>query len=259
MTRIAHITDAHFPDYYWLVSHLEKLAIRRADGVVALNDYTQKKVSPQARHVWVVPNAVSPSFFDIIRHVEPGLAICVAGIHPWKRQVELMEMLDDVPPGQRPQRLVFIGEASADDYGTSFTNAVAARSTWCEHTGSLEIGILQEWISRAELLILPSIEDNCPMVVLEAMAAGLPVIASSIGGIPELVKDNVTGRCFDPYDVNNVRAILSESLADSCRLAAWGKAGRNEAMRSHHPQVVARQHLELYREAVARYVFELKN
>jgi glycosyltransferase involved in cell wall biosynthesis len=97
------------------------------------------------------------------------------------------------------------------------------------------------------------------MVVLEAMAAGLPVIASSIGGIPELVKDNVTGRCFDPYDVNNVRAILSESLADSCRLAAWGKAGRNEAMRSHHPQVVARQHLELYREAVARYVFELKN
>lgn len=259
MSRIAEIKGARFPNYYWLASHLEKLAIRRADGVVALNNYTRKRVSPEARHVWVVPNALSPSFFDVKRHVEPGLAICVAGIHPWKRQVELMEMLDEAPPGQRPRRLVFIGEASSDDYGISFAKAIAARSAWCEHTGPLDIGKLQEWIGRAEFLILPSIEDNCPMVVLEAMAAGLPVVASAIGGIPELVKDKVTGGLFDPYDAHNVRAVLSDALADPRKMAIWGESGQDHAIQHHHPRVVARQHLELYREAVARHSAGAKN
>lgn len=259
MGRIAEITKARFPDYYWLASRLERLALRRGDGVVALNNYTNARVSPAARQVWVVPNAVSQSFFEIKRRVEPGLAICVAGIRPWKCQVELMQTLDGLPPDRRPRRLAFIGDSTSDAYGESFVKAVGLRASWCEHVGNLEREHLQEWLARAELLILPSIEDNCPMVILEAMAAGVPVVASAIGGIPELVKDKVTGRCFDPHDGNCVRAVVTDALADPEKLAAWGDAGKMEAIRCHLPRVVARQHLDLYRSAIARHATELSN
>ena len=57
-------------------------------------------------------------------------------------------------------------------------------------------------------MVLPSVEDNCPNVVLEAMAAGVPVAASSIGGIPDLIRPGETGALFYPRDVGGMAASI---------------------------------------------------
>lgn len=252
MARIAEITGARFPSYYWLATFLEAAAVRRAEGVVALTGYTRDRVAASAARTWVLPNAVDMSFYNVENVPKPGLALCVAGVGLWKRQVELIEAMDLLEPSRRPN-LVFIGGASDSAYVDAFKAAVAQRSSWCNYIGPLGREDLRQWLAKASMLILPSIEDNCPMVILEAMAAGIPVAASRIGGIPDLVTEDVTGKLFDPRQpaqiANAVEAILAnDELANQMRRNA-----RNHALKHFHPEVIARGHLALYREIIADY------
>jgi glycosyltransferase involved in cell wall biosynthesis len=245
MARIAEITGAKFPSYYWLASRLESMAIRRADGVVSLTNYTQQRVEKGASRTWVIPNAVDSEFLNVQNIPQANLVLCVAGVHPWKRQVELMEALDLLEPAHRPQ-LVFIGNATASEYGDQFRTALSQRMEWCQHIDSLGREELRQWLAKAALLVLPSTEDNCPMVILEAMAAGIPVAASRIGGVPDLVDDGVTGRMFDPLIPQEIAAAVDSILSDTELAASMATNARQSANEKFHPLTIARQHLKLY-------------
>jgi glycosyltransferase involved in cell wall biosynthesis len=106
-------------------------------------------------------------------------------------------------------------------------------------------------MSRAHLLALPSIEDNCPMSVLEAAAAGVPVLAANAGGIPELVEDGVTGLLCDPTDANSMAAGVDRILSDKNTAVSLAKNARDQARQKFRPELVARRHLEIYRELLS--------
>ena len=84
------------------------------------------------------------------------------------------------------------------------------------------------------------------MVVLEAMAAGVPVAASRVGGIPDLVEDGVTGRLFDPKNAGEIADVVGGLAADTSAVERLGKDARARAGRRFHPSIVAREHLEAY-------------
>jgi glycosyltransferase involved in cell wall biosynthesis len=78
-----------------------------------------------------------------------------------------------------------------------------------------------------DALVVPSIADeSLPLVVLEAMAAARPVIASRLSGIPEAVRDGETGRLFEPGDVDGLASALRELAADPAGARAWGTSAR---------------------------------
>jgi glycosyltransferase involved in cell wall biosynthesis len=81
-------------------------------------------------------------------------------------------------------------------------------------------------LSASDVFVLPSQSEASPNVIIEAMAAGLPVVASRVGGIPELVADGVTGRLVAPADPDALAAALVDLLAHPDRGAAYGRAGR---------------------------------
>lgn len=247
MARVAMITGARFPSYYWMAKKLEAWAVRKADGVVALTRYTEGRVVSSAHKTWVVPNAVDEKFLHVSNTPEPGLVLCVAHVHAWKRQVELMAALDALPAQEKP-RLVFLGAASEGEYGRQFLAAVGARSSWCEHAGNVDRAGLREWLGRADLLVLPSIEDNCPMVALEAMAAGVPVAASDIGGIPDLVLPGISGIRFDPINPTEIATKVSMLLCDRELRSRLAASAKQHALDSYHPKTIAEKHLVIYRE-----------
>jgi len=98
------------------------------------------------------------------------------------------------------------------------------------------------------LLALPSLEDNCLMVVLEAMAAGVPVVAARVGGVPELVEEGVTGLLCDPTDPATIGAAVRAVLDYPEQALARSMAAQERTRARLHPREIARRHLEIYAE-----------
>ena len=84
-----------------------------------------------------------------------------------------------------------------------------------------------ELMTAADLFVLPSLFEGLPLVILEAMAAGLPVIGTRVCGISEAVIDEITGRLVKSGDARALAAAVSEALEQPDLAARWGKAGRN--------------------------------
>jgi len=76
----------------------------------------------------------------------------------------------------------------------------------------------------ADIFTLPSHSEGSPLVLFEAMAAGLPIVACAVGGVPEVVSDRISAHLISPRDVGQLTAGLSELLSDSRRAAALGAA-----------------------------------
>jgi glycosyltransferase involved in cell wall biosynthesis len=109
---------------------------------------------------------------------------------------------------------------------------------------------LKTWFRGTTLLALPSLEDNCPMTVLEAAAAGVPVVAANVGGVPDLVTDGKTGLLCDPHNARDMGGAVEKILTqpDLARSLA-AEAGRG-AQQRFHPSIIARRHLKIYREVL---------
>ena len=252
MRKIALANRALPLSFFWLAARLEGFVLPRTDGVVCITNYTREAVKDLARKMWVVPNAVDASFFDVLAAPDltaPPAGLCVGTICGYKNQNDFIRALDPLAK-EKKFKLVFIGQVIKGDYGREFLQLVRERD-WCEHVGFASREQLKARLKAATFLALPTREDNCPMVVLEAMAAGVPVLASKIGGVPDLIESEKTGLFGDPDRPESFREAVAKLLADrefARQLATTAKA---EALRRFHPQVVARQHLEIYRQALA--------
>ena len=251
MRMIARLNHVPLLSYNWLAARLEGFVLPRTNGVVCITNYTREAVKDLARKTWVLPNAVDPSFFEVNATPDPGappVGLCVGTICARKNQNDFIRELDPLAQ-QRKFKLIFASEPANDAYGEEFHRLVSERS-WCEHVGFINREQLKARLATASFVALPTREDNCPMVVLEGMAAGVPVLASKVGGVPDLIEPDITGLFCDPDRPESFREGLERILGDpawSRQLAATAKAG---ALRRFHPRVIAQKHVEIYREVL---------
>jgi glycosyltransferase involved in cell wall biosynthesis len=250
MRLIAQVNGAKPFSYGWLNGHLEAFTIPRSAGVVCITRYTEDAVRALARRTWLLPNAVDGTFYDIVSVPEkPPVAICVGHVCHRKNQNRFIRALDALAV-ERRFRMVFLGHAPDDPYVAEFRELLRTRP-WCEHVGFADRAALRQWFARASLLALPSLEDNCPMAVLEAMAAGVPVVAAKVGGVPDLVEDRVTGLICDPLDDASMRRAVAELLANRPLATGLAETARRCALDRFHPRIIAQRHIEIYREVLS--------
>jgi alpha-maltose-1-phosphate synthase len=105
-------------------------------------------------------------------------------------------------------------------------------------------------LSHALAFVCPSVYEPLGIVNLEAMACGTAVVASRVGGIPEVVSDGVTGLLVPPDDPAALAAALNELIRDPARAARYGQAGRDRAVAEFSWQTVAAETAALYAELV---------
>ena len=105
--------------------------------------------------------------------------------------------------------------------------------------------------AAADAVALPSRADNQPLVMLEALACGVPVVAADVGGIPETVRDGETGLLTPPADPPALARTLALVLGDAELGARLGGAGREHAEREHDLARQAARYGDLYRELAA--------
>ncbi len=254
MRLIAQVNRVKPFSFLWLAAWLERIAVPRSRGVVCITDYTRQAVKDLAQRTWVVPNAVDASFFDVHATPDPQappLLLCVGHVCVRKNQNNFIRALDALAV-RRKFKLRFCGIAGESDaYGREFLGLVRARP-WCVYTGSLtQRAELKALLRQATALALPSLEDNCPMTVLEAMAAGVPVVGARVGGVPELIEEGKTGFFCDPLDAGSMAAAAEKVLVDRTATAEVALRASQRARERFHPQVIARRHLEIYQELLS--------
>ena len=169
--------------------------------------------------------------FDRVPKQSPAEAntrtmISVGRLSPEKGQAGLLQAFARLRPSHPELQLRLVGdgpdraslETLAKELGLSgavtFVGRLPEEETLAE-------------IARANLLVLPSFMEGLPIVLMEAMAAGVPVIASRIAGIPELVEDDETGLLFTPSNWDELASRIDLLLGDDVlrtRLAEKGKA-----------------------------------
>jgi glycosyltransferase involved in cell wall biosynthesis len=119
-----------------------------------------------------------------------------------------------------------------------------------EFAGLLDEPALLQEFARAEALVLPSYQETAPMVVQQAMAAGLAVVASRVGGIPQQVEHDANGLLFDAGDVAALASLLAR-LHDEPGLASrLANAGRAVAEERYDASSVAAATRMVYEEVI---------
>ena len=101
--------------------------------------------------------------------------------------------------------------------------------------------------AAADLFVLPSLEDNLPLTMLEAMSCGTPVIGSNTGGIPDMVKDGVTGKLFSLKEPNKLSEVILSLIFDPKRMETMGQNSRQMVEKNYALSVQGRRYIDLYR------------
>ena len=107
------------------------------------------------------------------------------------------------------------------------------------------------WLSVADLFLLPSAQESFGLSALEAMACEVPVIASRIGGLPEVVTEGVTGHLRLPEDTAGMAEAALALLQDPARRVAMGRAAADDVRRRFHEDAVVPVYERLYAEVIA--------
>lgn len=184
-----------------------------------------------AERVHLVPNGIAlqrfahPAATPRKRAAGARLRILFIGyMGPHKGVPQLVQALARLP-GQRIH-VDFVGAGHAlPEYRQALSATAPAVSA--RFWGRLPNADVVHRLARADVLVLPSVcPENQPVSITEAMACGLPVVASRIGGIPELVEHQVTGLLVDPGDVAALAGCLQHYIDHPARLAEHGAAAR---------------------------------
>ena len=162
---------------------------------------------------------------------------------------ELVDAFAELASEREDVRLVVAGEGSA----------ARALRRHVEAAGLDGLVTLPGWVGPAEkvrllqhaaCLVLPSYHEGLPLVVLEAMTAGVPVVASAVGGIPEVARHELEALLVEPRDVASLRQALERILDDEELAALLVRAARLRA-RDFGPDALTRRVGSVYEETLA--------
>ena len=105
--------------------------------------------------------------------------------------------------------------------------------------------------NAADLLAVPSRQDNLPQTAVEAQACGIPVVAFDVGGLPDIVEHQRTGYLARPFDTVEMAGNIMQLLSDEENLLRMSQRARSIALEKFAAPVVAKAHVELYRQVLA--------
>lgn len=232
----------------------EYLCIRRAHHFIAISPYVAEYYGSRIRGTsHYIPNPTHPRYFGLPRNEEPGRVLFAGRLVPLKGVMDLVHAIARLEPGVRPT-VVLAGAETDRDFARRLRSVVTqlGLEDRVVFAGLMTRDQLAGEFERASCLVLPSYQENAPMVIQEAMASGLPVIASGICGIPYQVKHGETGLLIAPGNVAELAQALETMLRDAPLRRRMGAAARQCAEQSYRADVVARKTVDLYRRILGR-------
>jgi glycosyltransferase involved in cell wall biosynthesis len=231
---------------------LERYCIRHGRYFVQSTTYPSSVFRGETRGVFVdVRNPIAERFFAIERAPEPGRIVYAGSVIARKRLLDLVEAMPQVARTV-DARLFVAGGEPEPEYAERVRDRI--RQLRLEERVFL-LGprspdeVLEEY-RRASLFVLPSGQETSPLSIGEAMAVGLPVVATDVGGVAQLVEEGVTGRVVPVGAIAALADRIAALLGDPARAESFGEAARRRAELDFRPVVAAGRLRDVYERAI---------
>lgn len=236
----------------WFIKRIERRAIKQAKHIISISPFIQSTFGEQIRgNIYNIENPVDDDFFKVPQHGKPGQLLFVAELTPRKDVLTLLRAFSELHrrlpkatlrlagggdfsnPTAYPQQLKqFVAEASLGEAVTFL--------------GGLDKPALLKEYANCSALVLSSVLETAPMVIMEAMAAGKAVVSTDAGGARYLVEHGQTGLIVPPNDEQVLAEALYQVLSDETKLEAMGRRAREVARQRFHAEIVAARTREVY-------------
>jgi L-malate glycosyltransferase len=257
--RLPVITTLHGTDITLVGADRSYLPITRygivqSDGVTAISNYLKAATKEifQFDDIEVIPNFICQT--DYARHpvaslraaLSPAgepLLVHVSNFRPVKRPVDCVEILSRVLKKGIAARLVMVGDGSERTNVEHRARCLGVEDK-CIFVGKQPK--IVDYLSAADVLLLPSEQESFGLAALEAMACEVPVIASRVGGIPEVVTDGETGYLSEVGDIEKMSDDAGRLLSDQALRSEMGRCARQSAISRYRTDIVIPRYIQFY-------------
>lgn len=237
-----------------IVGWVERLGRQRSRDTIVINPYVMEELGEQIKgRRWPIENPVMPEFYEINRKNTIPRILFVGHISSLKNVDGLIRSFASVIKRIPQATLHLAGPWSYPEFHAQCVREVdeLGLTHAVQFLGNLDRTALREELSQASCLALVSHQENAPMVVAEALAAGVPVVASRLCGLPYMVEEGCTGFLVNPDDENEIAVKLIEMLRDENANREMGRRCRATALDRFHAAAVARKTVEVYQSVLS--------
>jgi N-acetyl-alpha-D-glucosaminyl L-malate synthase BshA len=237
---------------------ITRFGIEKSDAVTAVSDYLKQRTVQEFqidRPIEVVPNFVDcdvygPASDGALRAKyaadDEGILIHISNFRPVKRVDDVIAIFAAVRK-KRKARLLMVGDGPE-----------RPKAEWLAHTHGIADDVLfvgkqndmSHFLAVSDILLLPSELESFGLVALEAMACEVPVVASRVGGIPEVVRDGVDGYLHEVGDIHSMSESCLSILNNPRLREDLGHAARDHATREFCASKIVLQYEDLYRRTI---------
>lgn len=246
---------------------ITRFGIEQSDAVTAISRYlreaTHKTFCPDC-DIEVIYNFIDADYYrreaseEVRRTLAPDaerIILHVSTFRPIKRITDCIEVvarmkqLETASGSRQAVRLVMCGDGPERADAEALAGRLGVAGS-IEFVGKQPQSRVRAYLSVADLLLLPSQSESFGLTALEAMACEVPVIATRVGGIPEVVEDGGCGYLFEIGDVDGMAKAAIRVLGDDQERERLGSRGREIAVSQFATEKIIPQYEELYRRVI---------
>ena len=255
----AHGSDVNvYPRRYRFARHASRWSLRHADRMVTVSESLKDEALALAgpRDISVVHNGADTEIFkhrpknearsQLNLNATARLITFVGYLRPEKGLHVLLQAFARL--GRPETRMCIVGDGPLRDSLTVQARELGVLDR-CLFVGKQPHEEIPKWIAGSDCIVLPSLSEGLPTILPEAMLCGIPVIATPVGGIPEVIRDRETGLIVPCCDPVSLATALEKLLSDEALTSEIANRAQNFAQRCLTWAGNARAMLDIYNDA----------
>ena len=214
----------------------------------SVNTFSKRKI----HHGVIIPNAIIPQYFELTPKTKTSNTLLYIGvIDNNKNLIFLLQALSSLCEKKVHFTLNVLGDYISDIYKEIIQKYMQEHQleACVNFQGWVPQSEVLKYIESSDILVVSSKHESLPMVIAESMAAGKVVVASDVGGIPEMIEHNVNGFLFNLSDINNLVHILEELYNNDEKIQEISAEAKKAAQR-YECNNVAGKTIEFYKKCI---------
>jgi glycosyltransferase involved in cell wall biosynthesis len=229
--------DVYCPDRYGRIT--TKLILQNAIATLALTENMRKKLKTiYDTEIYIVPNGIDleeyndvPIFLE--RKPSTKNILFVGSMYPIKGVQYLITAMKNIHIEIPEARLILVGDGEERDRLAALSIKLGIQK-YVQFIGKVPHETVKTFMQQADVIVLPSLSEGLPNVLLEAMACGLPIVASRVGGIPDIITNDTNGYLVEVKNIDDIankiilllqddvlRKKISDNNRDLVKKYAW--------------------------------------